>query len=129
MTEMMSETAAFTAAARQAFEENGSWDMSSLESGLKQALMRDGCHILEGLPNQPSALGAHEPQGRLHDQRTRTVHSLLGSFELTRGYCRHADENGCPMDQVLGLVESYSPGLAKLVCRAAGMDGSYEEAE
>jgi hypothetical protein len=125
----MSETVAFTAAARQAFEENGSWDMSSLESGLKQALMRDGCHILGGLLNQPSALGAHEPQGRLHDRRTRTVHSLLGPFELTRGYYRHADENGCPMDQVLGLVDSYSPGLAKLMCRAAGMDGSYEEAE
>lgn len=126
---MMSETEAFTAAAQQAFKSNGFWDMSSLESGLKQALMRDGCHILEALLNQTSALGEYEPQGKLHDQRTRTVHSLLGSFELTRGYYRHADESGCPMDQVLGLVDSYSPGLAKLMCRAAGMDGSYEEAE
>jgi len=125
----MGETAAFAAAAQQAFEENGSWDMASLENGLKQALMRDGCHILQALLNQPAALGEHEPKGTLHDRRTRTVHSLLGSFQLTRGYYRHAEGNGCPMDRVLGLVDSYSPGLAKLMCRAAGMDGSYEEAE
>lgn len=125
----MSETTAFAQAAQQAFKENGSWDMATLESGLKQALMRDGCHILEGLLNQPAALGEYEPEGLLHDCRTRTVHSLLGSFQLTRGYYRNAEGNSCPMDHVLGLVGSYSPGLTKLMCRAAGMDGSYEEAE
>lgn len=125
----MSETAAFTQAAQQAFEENGSWDMDELERGLKQALMRDGCHILQALLNQPAALGEHEPEGILHDHRTRTVHSLLGSFQLTRGYYRSAEGNSCPMDDVLGLVGSYSPRLAKLMCRAAGMDGSYDEAE
>ena len=128
LSEVMGETAAFTQAAQQAFEENGSWDMASLESGLKQALMRDGCHILEALLNQPCALGEHKPEGTLHDTRTRTVHSLLGTFELTRGYYRSEAGNCCPMDEVLGLTDSYSPGLAKLMCRAAGMDGSYDEA-
>lgn len=125
----MAETTAFIAAVQQAFEENGAWDMASLETELKQVLMRDGCQILQALLNQPSALGEHEPKGTLHDQRTRTVHSLLGSFQLTRGYYRHADGNGCPMNQQLGLIDSYSPGLAKLMCHAAGMDGSYDEAE
>lgn len=125
----MSETAAFAEAAQQAFEANGTWDMASLEHGLKQALMRDGCQILQALLNQPAALGEHEAKGTLHDRRTRTVHSLLVSFRLTRGYYRHPEGNGCPTDRVLGLVDSYSPGLAKLMCRAAGMDGSYEEAE
>ncbi|MDF7802135.1 ISKra4 family transposase [Pontiellaceae bacterium B1224] len=125
----MGETAAFAHAAQQAFEENGSWDMASLESGLRQALMRDGCSILQTLLNQPAALGEYEPKGSLHDHRTRTVHSLLGSFRLTRGYYRNAEASSSPMDDVLGLVGSYSPGLAKLMCRAAGMDGSYEEAE
>jgi hypothetical protein len=36
----MDETAAFAAAAQQAFEENGSRGMASLENELKQALMR-----------------------------------------------------------------------------------------
>jgi hypothetical protein len=34
-----------------------------------------------------------------------------------------------PMDRLLGLTDSYSPGLAKMMCRAAGTDGSYDEAE
>lgn len=125
----MGETAAFASAVQQAFEENGTWDMASLENGLKKALMRDGCQILQSLLNQPTALGEHKPKGTLHDHRTRTVHSLLGCFELTRGYYRHADGNGCPMDQVLGLTDSYTPGLAKLMCRSAAMDSSYDEAE
>lgn len=125
----MGETAAFAEAAQLAFEQNGFWDMASLESGLKQALMRDGCRILQTLLNQPAALGEYEPEGRLHDHRTRTVHSLLGPFQLTRGYYRNAEANSCPMDDVLGLVGGYSPGLAKLMCRSAGMDGSYDEAE
>ena len=124
----MAETTAFVAASQRGFEENGSWDMASLEAGLKKTLMRDGCRILEALLNQPSALGEYEPDGAAHDQRTRTVHSLLGSFRLTRGYYRQEQGNVCPMDQVLGLIGSYSPGLAKLMCRAAGTDGSYEEA-
>ena len=69
----MGETAAFASAVQQAFEKNGIWDLASLETGLRQALMRDGCHILQALLNQPSALGGYEPKGALHDQRTRTV--------------------------------------------------------
>lgn len=103
--------------------------MAALEAGLKQALMRDGCRILEALLNQPAALGEHEPTGTLHDRRRRTVHSLLGTFELTRGYYLCEEGNCCPMDEVLGLIDSYSPGVAKLMCHAAGMDGSYDEAE
>jgi len=33
------------------------------------------------------------------------------------------------MDRALGLIDSYSPGLARLMCRAAGTDGSVEAAE
>ena len=125
----MQETAAFTAAAQQVFKENGTWDMAVLENGLKEALMRDGCNILQALLNQPEALGDVVPAGKLHDQRSRTVHCLLGSFQLTRDYYRNPNANACPMDQLLGLTDSYSPGLTKLMCRAAGTDGSYEAAK
>lgn len=103
--------------------------MSALEYGLREALLKDGCHILEGLLNQPHALGRHAPANGYHDTRSKRVQSLLGSFELSRGYYQ-TDAGGCfPMDEVLGLIDSYTPGLAKAMCRAAGTDGSYEEAE
>jgi hypothetical protein len=125
----MEETQAFVALVQKGFEENGTWDMGFIEKGLREALLHDGCRILEVFFNQPAALGLHIPKGSLHDHRTRTVHCLLGSFELTRGYYRSEGANGCPMDRVLGLMDSYSPGLAKIMCRAAGTDGSYDEAE
>ena len=103
--------------------------MPRLESGLREALLKDGCRILEGLLNQPNALGAHLPTGDLHDNRTKRVQSLLGSFELSRGYYKTAQGRSFPMDKLLGLSESYTPALAKMMCRAAGTDGSYEEAE
>lgn len=127
--DIMEETQSFVALAQKSFDENGTWDMGSMEKGLREALLHDGCRILEALFNQPASLGSHVPEGSLHDNRKRTVHCLLGAFELNRGYYRSGQANGCPMDRVLGLIDSYSPGLAKTMCRAAGTDGSYDEAE
>jgi len=103
--------------------------MPTLESGLREALLKDGCRILQGLLNQPNALGEHVPSGQLHENRSKRVQSLLGSFELNRGYYQTAQGRLFPMDVLLGLTDSYTPGLAKMMCRAAGTDGSYEEAE
>lgn len=103
--------------------------MSVLESGLREALLKDGCHILEGLLNQPHALGKHTPEGECHDHRSKRVQSLLGSFELRRGYYKNGTGRFFPMDKLLGLNDSYTPGLTKMMCRAAGTDGSYDEAE
>jgi hypothetical protein len=103
--------------------------MEVLESGLREALLKDGCRILEGLLNQPHALGKHTPGGVCHANRSKRVQSLLGSFELTRGYYKSATGRSFPMDDLLGLSDSYTPGLAKMMCRAAGTDGSYDEAE
>ncbi len=91
-----------------------------MESGLREALLKDGCHILEGLLNQPHALGKHTPSGDCHENRSIRVQSLLGSFELTRGYYTCTAGRYFPMDRLLGLTDSYSPGLAKMMCRAAG---------
>jgi hypothetical protein len=103
--------------------------MAQLERGLREALLKDGCHILEALLNQPGALGACPPQGRLHEVRTRRVQSVLGCFELRRGYYQQGAQRSFPMDRVLGLSDSYTPGLLELMCEAAAVDGSYEEAE
>lgn len=125
----MSETEAFVDHVQAQFEQAHTWDMVALESGLREALLKDGCRILEGLLNQPHALGRHTPAGTCHDKRSKRVQSLLGSFELTRSYYQTDAGRRFPMDEVLGLTDSYTPGLAKMMCHAAATDGSYEEAE
>lgn len=129
MSELLGETEAFVNLVQQQFEDSHTWDMATLESGLREALLKDGCHILEGLLNQPNALGRHVPVGRLHENRSKRVQSLLGSFELSRGYYQTATDRTFAMDRLLGLTDSYTPGLAKMMCRAAGTDGAYDEAQ
>ena len=86
MSELLGETEAFVELVQQQFEQTHTWDMATLEKGLRDALLKDGCHILEGLLNQPHALGKHAPAGTLHENRSKQVQSLLGSIELSRGY-------------------------------------------
>ncbi len=128
-SEMMAETETFVSLAQRQFELGGGWDMAALEHGLREALFNDGCKILEALLNQPGVLGEHVPDGQCHEQRTRKVQCLLGSFELERGYYKTEEGWDFPMDRMLGLIGSYTPGLAKMMCRAAGTDGSFSEAE
>jgi len=71
---------------QQQFLKQGNWDMELLETGLRAALLKDGCRILEGLLNQPGSLGNTEPEGYSHGIRTREVQSLLGRFKLQRAY-------------------------------------------
>ena len=125
---MLGETEAFVDLVQRQFEKTNTWDMAILESGLREALLKDGCHILEALLNQPNALGRHVPAGTLHDNRTKRVQSLLGSFKLSRGYYQTPAGRIFAMDKLLGLTDSYTPGLAKMMCRAAGTDGAYDEA-
>jgi hypothetical protein len=129
LSELLAETDAFVEQVQEQFEQSQSWDMSVLESGLREALLKDGCHILEGLLNQPGALGKHTPAGECHEYRSKRIQSLLGSFELVRGYYKSTEGRFFPMDRALGLTDSYTPGLAKMMCRSAGTDGSYDEAQ
>lgn len=128
-SEMMAETETFVSLAQRQFELGGGWNMAVLEHGLREALFSDGCKILEALLNQPGALGEHVPEGSCHEKRTRKVQCLLGSFELRRGYYKTEGGWDFPMDRMLGLIGKYTPGLAKMMCRAAGTDGSFSEAE
>ena len=119
----------FVEQVQQQFEHTHTWDMETLEFGLREALLKDGCRILEMLLNQPNALGRHTPQGTCHQKRSKRVQGLLGDFQLTRGYYKSKQVRNFPMDDALGLIDSYTPSLAKVMCRAAGTDGSYDEAQ
>ncbi len=52
----------------------------------------------------------------------------MGWITLRRAYVYHADrqEGRFPLDTALGLVESYSSGVMRWMCRAAALAGSYQ---
>lgn len=91
--------------------------------------MKDGARILEWLLNhsqpavEPPAAGE-----RRYKRRSKRVQSVLGEFQLCRDYYHGPHSSRAPLDEKLGLVESYTPGLLRLMCRAGAMDPSYEEA-
>jgi hypothetical protein len=125
----MAETQSFINLVQEQLENSKDLDMAVLEHGLRKALFSDGCKILEGLLNQPKALGSLVPHGKFHERRTRNVQCLLGTFELERGYYKTSEGWYAPMDSKLELIGKYTPGLAKMMCHAAGTDGSFAEAE
>ncbi len=66
---------------------------------------------------------------RLVARRTKTVRTLLGSLETTRGYyhCRTCRHGFAPLDARLGITgTSLSPGLAR-ACALAGAEMPYDK--
>lgn len=96
--------------------------------GLRNALLKDGRALLEKLvqsvaPCVPDAQ-AHKGE-KCHADRPRGVETIFGSIELTRDYLYSPkDRQGrCPLDEALGLIDGASPGLVRLVSRAAAREG------
>jgi hypothetical protein len=58
------------------------------------------------------------------------VQTLFGRVELQRNYYHHPPSHTgrCPLDDKLGLVDSFSPAVARMMCEAAARSGSYAEA-
>jgi hypothetical protein len=102
------------------------WDMSELEQGLKAAMMQDARRVLEWLVNEAS--GRQTIQGG-RGTRMRWVETVLGPIRVRRAYCLENGRRCFPLDKQLGLVDSYTPGLLRLMIHAGAMDGSYEQAE
>jgi hypothetical protein len=55
---------------------------------------------------------------------------MLGWINLRRAYFYSAERQTgrFPLDEALGLVDSYSPGVTRWMCRAAALAGSYQAA-
>jgi hypothetical protein len=106
--------------------------MEWLESGLRAALHKDACGLLAALLNDP-ALPVPDGQPRPGEKRQRArkkeVLTLFGPVELRRDsfYPGRGRPGRRPLDEALGLVQSYSPGVARLLCRA-GARHAYETA-
>ncbi len=103
--------------------------MDFLESALRSALLKDGAHLLEDLLNDPFYKGCQEarPGEKCYRDRAKTVETLFGEVRLLRDYYVADDGSSrVPLDESLGLIEGYSPGLAKIMARVAAQD-SFEE--
>jgi Uncharacterised protein family (UPF0236) len=104
-----------------------------LEADLLAALKQDGAHWLEDLLNDPDLPGSHyqpQPGEENFGSRPKAVLLKLGWITLRRAYFYDAQsqEGRFPLDAALGLVDSYSPGVARWMCRAAALAGSYQAA-
>ena len=99
---------------------------------------QDGCRLLEDLLQDP-ALEIPGNQGRagekLHPDRPKEMLTVLGPMSLKRGYFYQPASGGqaqgqgrCPLDEALGLIDGYTPGMAKMMCRAGAMASGYEAA-
>lgn len=89
--------------------------------------------MLAGLLNDPRHQGPPDP-GRPGERRYRhrgkVVHTLFGPIVLERDYfcVPGAGEGRAPLDERLGLIEGYSPALARIMVRIAAQQ-SFEAAE
>jgi hypothetical protein len=99
-------------------------NLEAVEIGLREALLRDACGVLGELLNDP-ALPVPEDHGRpgekCHPYRPKQPLTLFGLVSLGRNYYySEAEQQGrAPLDQALGLWAGYSPGVLRLLCRAA----------
>ncbi len=97
------------------------------------ALKHDGARWLEELLNDPALPYPGpplRPDEENHGPRPKTVLFSLGWITLRRAYVYSAERQAgrFPLDTALGLVDSYSPLVARWMCRAAALAGSYQAA-
>jgi len=99
--------------------------------GLREALLKDGRHLLEQLYQGELSVpdNASRPGEKCHPKRTFQMHSIFGLIELPHDYFYSPDAGTgrFPLDEALGLVGSFSPALVRLATRAAAKEG-YEGA-
>ena len=106
--------------------------MEALELGLREALLKDGRRLLgeflQSLEETLPPVIAQKGQKR-HADRPRQVETIFGPVELRRDYLYSAAKHAgrAPLDEALGLFNASSPGLVRLVSRAAARQG-YEAA-
>lgn len=113
-------------------ERHGARNCEAIELGLREALLKDGRRLLEQLYADTQLSipdNASQPGEKRHAGRALQMHSIFGPVELRRDYFYDPEkgQGRFPLDEALGLVESFSPALVRLAARAAAREG-YEAA-
>ena len=100
-------------------------NLEAVEVGLREAVFRDLCAILEELLNDPALpvpQDCSQPGEKCHAARAKEFLSLFGPVPLHhRNYYHSAVKQAgrAPLDQTLGLWAGYSPGVLRVLCRLA----------
>jgi hypothetical protein len=107
--------------------------MEFIEDGLRSAVHRDAAAMLARLLNDPRHQGPPEecrPGEKRYRRRTKELKTLFGPILLERDYfcVPGAGEGRAPLDQRLGLIEGYSPALARIMVRIAAQQ-SFQAAQ
>jgi len=125
------------ALARQQLGKGGAQAGAWLDEGLRIALHKDGCRLLEALLCDPNLeIEGHQcrPGERCPPDRAKDMETVLGTVPLHRAYFyqtgsgEEESHGRFPLDEALGLINGYSPTMAKLMCRAGAMASGYEAA-
>lgn len=99
-------------------------DITWLEHSLRetsQGMCRDVLRWLLALPGLRVPGDAPRPGEHRIGKQERTAHTLFGGIPLVRNYYHNPAEGvgRFPMDEALGLIDGYTPGLATLIGRCA----------
>lgn len=99
-------------------------NLEAVEVGLREAVFRDLCALLEELLNDPALpipQDCSQPGEKCHTGRRKEFLSLFGPVPLSRNYYHWEarQEGRAPLDQALGLWAGYSPGVLRVLCRLA----------
>lgn len=107
--------------------------LAPLEQGLLESLKADGARLLEWVlhhPDRPVVQDQARPGEEDFGMRGKMVLTALGWISLRRRYYYDAarQQGRCALDEVLKLVDSYSPLVSQWMCRASASAGSYQAA-
>lgn len=118
--------------ARERLGRDGLGNIEWVETGLKAALHADACVLIGALLSDPDlVVDADEkrPGEKRGGSHPKKVLSLFGEVSIRRNYYYDpsSGRGRYPMDEALGLAGGHTPGVVRLMCRAAARD-SYEAA-
>lgn len=103
-----------------------------VETGLRAALDADACVLVAELladPNLAVRGDEKRPGEKRGGSQVKEILSLFGKLSIRRNYYYDpaAGQGRYPMDEALGLENGHTPGVVRLMCRAAARD-SYRAA-
>lgn len=75
--------------------------------------------MIQTLADQFDASFQSAPTQRFAGRRPLQIQGLFGMMSITRDYYADGEQGHCPADAALALEGSYTPALARMLCRAA----------